>query len=331
MKIFTKKFNLFIFFLSFAFARVLFAAETSAVEKQPLKIYVGIYPLKIHQLILKEEKFQADFYIWFRWKGQKKLPGFEIMNGSYDFVGEPEVDELPGGYHYVSYRIKGNFFIKVDLRNYPFDRHRLEIQVENQELGRSKLVYVPDDENMKALQSLSKITGWRTKSAKVFEREHVYETNFGKKEESLTSAYSQLVYRMVIERKTFSYVMKSSFPIFVIVFISFLSLFVYPEIVPVRVSIGITTLLSIVAYHVSQANTLPEVGHLVTADYFFMLAYVCCALSLVETVVINRVYIQNKKIAEALKADRLALMVLPALFIVGYTLIILINIWNFNR
>lgn len=44
-----------------------------AEAKKPVEIFVGIYPLKIHKLNLKEEQFEADFYIWFRWNGQKNF------------------------------------------------------------------------------------------------------------------------------------------------------------------------------------------------------------------------------------------------------------------
>lgn len=317
------------FFMFLVFG-VLFQTHKLCAE-EPLKIRVGIYPIKIESLVLKDGKFQADFYIWFSWKGPKKLPGFEIMNGAYQFVGAPELDELPDGSRYEAYRIKGVFNVDVELHNYPFDRHRLEVQIENQEMDRSELIYVPDSENMKSLQNLSKLMGWKTRSAGVFERTHVYTTNFGRKEDSPTSEYSQLAYQVVVERRFMSYIMKSSFPIFVIVLMSLLALWVHPEVIAVRASIGITTLLSIVAYHVTLGNTLPDVGYMVTSDYFFMMAYVCCALSLVETVVTNRIYVQKKLIADAVRVDKKVFFSLLMFFTIGYVFIIVMKLMSATR
>lgn len=291
-------------------------------EKKPLPIYVGIFPIRIHQLELKAEQFQADFYLWFRWKGPKKLPGFELMNGDYDTVGEPEVDDLANGDHYEAHRIKGTFFIKINLRDYPFDRHALEIQLENQEMDRTKAVYVPDMKNMTDLARGSRITGWQTIGFRVYEQANVYKSNFGREGEESSSTYSQWVYEIRVARNILPYIIKYSIPLFVIVFMAFTTFFVYPTELEVRAGIGVTSILSAVAFHISQADALPEVGYLVTADNFFIISYIACGLSLVETI-IDHMFVERKQVERALKLDHKAKILMPFFYVLSFGVIIL--------
>lgn len=316
---------LFTIFITCATVLVFLNQSACAAGKNPVKIYVGVYPLRVHQLSLKEKDFQADFYIWFRWKGEKTLPGFEIINGDYSEVGETEKADLPGGYHYEAKRLKGTFYIDINLKDYPFDRHKLMIQVENQELERSDVIYVPDNKSMTDLKTQSAITGWETVEAKVYEAPHVYKTNFGKYGDEPRSEYSQLIYRITVARKILPYTMKFSIPLFVITFMAFSVLFIHPSDTGTRTGIGITAILSTVAFHISQADALPEVGYLVVADIFFILTYIACAVALIETIA-THVYINKDNTPRALSIDRWAKILLPLFYFTSFFAVILLKI-----
>ncbi len=299
-----------------------FLTYSCAQDKEPLKIYVGLYPIRMYQLNLKDEQFQADFYVWFRWKGPEKLPGFEIMNGDYEEVGDPETDELPGGYHYQANRIKGTFFINVNLKDYPFDKHYLEVHIENQEMDRSEAVYLPDYKNLKDLRRKSIMTGWETIALKMFESTHTYNTNFGKEGEESSSTYSQLVYQFKVERKILPYIIKYTIPLLVIVFMCFSTFFFHPSESESRIAIVITAILSVVAFHISQADALPEVGYLVTADHFFLSAYIFCAISMI-VVIITDAFVAKEKVESAISVDRKARVLMPVFYFMSFIIIIL--------
>lgn len=252
----------------------------------------------------------------------KKLPGFEIMNGNYEMVGDPEIGELKNEKHYEAYRIKGTFFFDVNLKDYPFDKHNLEIHIENQELDSADAVYVPDYKNLKDLDKRSILTGWQTIGAKIFEQPHVYNTNWGKEEDKGSSTYSQLVYRLRIKRKILPYVIKYSIPLLVIVFMCFSNFFFKPSSVETRIAIVITAILSVVAFHISQASDLPEVGYLVTADHFFLLAYIFCALSMLEIIIMD-MYVSRGDMNAAVRLDRKAKFLMPAFYVLSYVVILL--------
>lgn len=300
----------------------LFSPPVFSEEKKPLPIYVGIYPLRLFQLNLKDEQFQGDFYVWFRWKGPKQLPGFEIMNGDYEEVGEPEADELANGYHYQAHRIKGTFFIHVNLKDYPFDRHYLEIHIENQEMDRTEALYLPDYKNLKDLRKKSVMTGWESMDLKMLERPHTYNTNFGKEGEESSSTYSQLVYRFRVKRKILPYIIKYTIPLLVIVFMCFSTFFFHPSESESRIAIVITAILSVVAFHISQADALPEVGYLVTADHFFLSAYIFCAISMI-IVIISDMMVSKERVDSALSLDKKVRILLPVFYFMSFIVIIL--------
>ncbi|MGV3723329.1 MAG: hypothetical protein ACO1SX_20715, partial [Actinomycetota bacterium] len=43
---------------------------------------MGTFLNNVHGLDLKTGTFSADFYLWFRWKGDLSPDAFEIMNGA---------------------------------------------------------------------------------------------------------------------------------------------------------------------------------------------------------------------------------------------------------
>lgn len=315
-----------LFFLIF-FLFLLFNKQSLAKEEKPAKIFVGFYPIQFHSFSIQEQTFQGDFYLWFRWKGQKNLPGFEIMNGIYEYVGDPEIDELKGGSHYLCYRIRGTFFINIDLKDYPFDKHILEIHMENQELDRSEAIYIPDQKKLTELEELKKkstIPGWGILNLKIFERKHIYKTTFGRPGDSPTSTYSQLVYQIKISRKLFSYMIKFTVPLFVIVFMALSVFFIHPKMFSERIGIGITAILSLVALQMSQAGALPEIGYIVTADKFFFLSYFACATSLLGTLIAHR-YVLLENLQSALAVNNKFRIIAPLTYVIIFATIVILN------
>src|SRR5208282_6486816 len=48
--------------------------KTEREESQPEDVFVGVYVNQIYDLSVKENRFVADFWIWFRWKDDRLRP-----------------------------------------------------------------------------------------------------------------------------------------------------------------------------------------------------------------------------------------------------------------
>ena len=80
-------------------------------------------------------------------------------------------------------------------------------------------------------------------------------------------------------------------------------------------------LLTAIAFHVSQVNNLPKVGYLVTADKFFLIAYVAIFLSIVLTTLVHRRHLADDLRAAA-RLDRIGKTIIPAMFFATLAMLI---------
>ncbi|MEM3424041.1 MAG: hypothetical protein QXE51_05695, partial [Nitrososphaeria archaeon] len=85
--------------------------------------------------------------------------------------------------------------------------------------------------------------------------------------------YSRIIFTISIQREIFPVFMKNFVPITLITLISLLSFAVSIQNYSQRISIGITTLFSAVAYHLATLSTLPPLSYLTLFDRIMLAIY----------------------------------------------------------
>lgn len=119
----------------------------SKLSHTPTEVRIGAYLVDINGIDLKTSTFNADLYLWMKWRGDLDPSKFEALNGKIQLVGDPDAIDNDGS-HYRCWRIQGEFRARLDFHDYPADSHVLEVQFEDSTHDRRKLVYVPDLENL---------------------------------------------------------------------------------------------------------------------------------------------------------------------------------------
>src|SRR6267142_1685757 len=129
---------------------------------EPTKLATGVYVDRIPSLSVKEVNWQVDFYVWFRWQGDRLKIGddfhdsFRVVNGwATEAKLDARVDQ--GGEHYVRFRVLAQISKFFDLRRFPLDNHLLTLNLEHRSLPRHELLLVPDLPNC-GLSSRVRIT-----------------------------------------------------------------------------------------------------------------------------------------------------------------------------
>jgi hypothetical protein len=105
-------------------------------------------------------------------------------------------------------------------------------------------------------------------------------------------------------------------PIAVITTIALLAFFVSPKNFAQRIGLGVTTLLSATAFHLSLLNGIPPTGYLTFADKMMIFVYGLFLYNLSVSVLIMR-YVDTKKEDAAERINKRALGVLPLIILVG--------------
>jgi len=306
------------------------AASTGVTAKS---VQIGIYVLNLSHLDIKSETFYADFYVWYKWKGEWFNPAdMEFMNGDISYRTEPSHEKV-GEWDYSISRIKGVFKSQFSLYNYPFDSQTLSIVLEHRDMNLAHLVLASEggedkDISDNAIEKNMTLSDWKIGKAWAGIGQHRYNTDFGYyvkgNEGEGDSVYSKFVFNVKIERIMLPYLLKFSLPLFILVLMSFLVFFINAKEFEAQCGICVTAILSCIALHLSQGDNLPQVGYLVSADKFFILSYILIFFTLVETVVCNN-FAKKGQTDLAARLDTWSKILFPVAMIVGLAALLLPN------
>lgn len=289
----------------------LILTTTAVVEGQTavesIEVSVGVWLVNVEKVDLAQSTFKLDFYLWFKFDPSQitleQVKDFEFVNGS------PTKYEILVEDGYLEYRIKGDFFKTFDFTKYPFEDQKLNMQLEHKTLDYTSLVYVPDTEESN-IDEQANVAGWIMTSFNVETVEHSYGAE----------SFSRFVSSVVLQRPLYSSIFKSVMPIAVITTIALLAFFVSPKNFAQRIGLGVTTLLSATAFHLSLLNGIPPTGYLTFADKMMIFVYALFLYNLSVSVYIMRcVDIKREDAAE--QTNKKALRILPFLIIGGIAIL----------
>ncbi|MCB0574809.1 MAG: hypothetical protein KDC61_09615, partial [Saprospiraceae bacterium] len=94
---------------------------------QPQQVRVGVHLMNLYDLNMDEHSFYADFYIWFKWKGDIDPTEIEFVNSIEKWSmaitqsGDSSNMELKDGTQYRIFRVEGRFFHSFALSRFPLD------------------------------------------------------------------------------------------------------------------------------------------------------------------------------------------------------------------
>lgn len=278
-------------------------AESLESNTEPTRVYAGVWLVNVEKVDLAASSYRLDFYLWFKFNSSEislaDVKKFEFVNGPLGPFTPIEENETRG---YVEYRIKGDFIKTFDFTNYPFETHTLTIELEHKELDVSSLRYIADQNS--TVDEAINIAGWEIGGYNATETEHSYGEE----------TFSRFIFSIQLRRPMLSSFVKSVLPIIVITTISLLTFFISPQNFSQRIGLGVTTLMSATAFHLSLLSGLPPIGYLTFADRMMMSVYVIFLYNLSASVYIMRL-VDAKKIEEAAKFNKKAMKVLAALII----------------
>ncbi|MBL8922698.1 MAG: hypothetical protein JNJ54_27870 [Myxococcaceae bacterium] len=291
---------------------LLTALSLTAAPAPPRNVYVGVYLSDVSDFDLKAGRFKADLTVWVKWQGDGAVPQVVYENAEVDSKDELGAED-EAGWHSVKWRVQGTFRGEFPVHDFPFDRQTLPITFG---LDVTDGVLVPDLASSGMSPAFS-VTGWQYEPyfhARSLERS--YSSDLGSVAHEGASAKKGLTtYSVEVSRPFGPYLIKFALPLALILLVALLALFLPPERLDVRSAMGITGLLSCIAFHYTQADTLPAVTYLVAADKLFLAAYVFVTVTLVLSVLSFR--LADGRLALAQRADRLGAWLLPVATITG--------------
>jgi len=239
----------------------MFNVKAESQVERAAKVEVGVWLVNVEKVDLAASSYRVDFYLWFRFNsseiGLEKVTEFEFVNG-FPTKYEIEADEEQG---YLEYRARGDFIKTFDFSRYPYETHKLTIELEHKNLNASFLSFEADSTSN--VDDTVNVAGWEIGDFETSIIEHSYGDE----------AYSRYVFSITLSRPVVSSFIKSALPIAVITTISLLAFFISPQNFAQRIGLGVTTLLSATAFHLSLLSGIPPTGYLTLADRMMLAVY----------------------------------------------------------
>lgn len=300
-------------------------AESSEIDAGPVEVQVGAYILRLSNVSQKDGTFEVDMWVWFRWKDANLRPyeSFEISNGRIENRSEAVVTQ-DAGMNYTSVRVQATVFHDYDVRRFPMDSHILNINIEDQNLDKSGLVYVVDKST--AIDPDLQVPGWAVKLGPETVESHEYPTNYGLVSSGAMSAtYSRLVFEVDLLREGFGPLFKQFWMSGLSVLLGLLAFRVKATDLDARFGLGVGSIFAASANAFVIADSLPQSTAVTLAEQINFLAigtiFLCVSISIWSL----RICYEGKD-ATSERLDARAMAIIASIYIGTNIVVVLFNL-----
>ena len=296
----------------------------------PTPVNVYLYLVDLFDVSGSDQAFTADVVVIAEWR-DPSLAGRStaIQSAKMEDVWEPRLQVVnqrglnallpqrveihPDGLIRYRQRWSGRFTARMDLRDFPLDRQRFHVQVISLGYSRDEVELIPDLGGKRSgrAEQLS-ITDWGLGPARMVMAD--FEPAPGMK------ALAGVKLTWEGKRQVGYYAVQVIFPLVMIVLMGWTALWIAPSMVPARVSVAVTTMLTLIAYRFALARFVPNLPYLTRFDYFTLGSTIL--IFLVLAVVAATTYLVAKdKAARAERIARWARLAFPVIFAAVFLLI----------
>lgn len=280
------------------------AVQTPA--SQPVRI--GVYVLNVGSLDLSTGNYDIDFYLNFSCDNPCHPENFDILNGKILEKEDQTSDDANGTWR--AYRVRASLITDLDMKNYPFDEHKLIIEIEDKINNINQLHYEADP-TQSGVDVNAVVSGWYLKTepskwaAEVVNHKYPIYGN----------PYSRYRFFVTIYHPWQSSFLKGLFAPIVIVLVGLLSVLMNEAKISDRLALTTSSLVGSILYHLSVISSIPPVGYLTYMDKFMLINYLMIAAALTVTVVMM-VYKDNDFHARAKKLNQWTRNLIPTAWVV---------------
>ena len=273
--------------------------------------------LDIHEVNSAEQRITANVGFMARWHDprlahdgpdSKRMrldeiwsPDFQVLNRQSIIQTMPRVAEvMPDGEVIYRQRIWGGFSQRFDLRAFPFDRQTLRIPLVSASYSADEVVLIDDvDAPSGVREPLSlpdwRVLGWSLDSVDLHLSEHL-------------AARSTLMVTVDVARYHGYYIFKIFLPLLLIVMMAGIAFWIAPSETGPRISVAVTSMLTLIAYRFMIGHLLPVVSYLTTMDVFILGATTLVFLTLIQAVATN-ILAKSGRESLAIRLDKVARLI----------------------
>jgi len=290
----------------------------------PLLMHGALFLLDVSKIDGADQSFTADVFMMLQWhderlaaeiNGTRRLPLDSVWNPRIQIINQRRiwktfdeiVDVSPDGTVTYRQRYYGQFAAPLDLHDFPLDRHRFSLQVVIPGYSPEEIEFVPITEDFGVGRSPEMtVPDW---SIGIFEirQAPLAVIPGGRQIAGLEGAFEA-------HRHLGFYVGKAFVSVAIIVFMSWIVFWIGGEHVGPRLSVAVTSMLTLVAYRFLLGQSLPPVSYLTRLDYFLLGSTILVFIALIE-VALTSAMSERGRGRRANAVNRLSRWVFPVAFL----------------
>jgi hypothetical protein len=254
---------------------LLWVISLFSFAQSPDTVKVGCYIISLHDLNFIEEQYTARFWLWMLHKQPIEKPSDAIeIPDSKEFKIDNIIADSLDGKGWLQLKIKSVMKQSWELDNFPFDKQKLKIKIENPQFTIKDLVFIPDTLG-KSYDPNLEVDGWKIEDFKIYTAKGHYDTAFGDNgQKKPESDYSQFVVDITVRRDAWGLFFKLFLGMYVAFAISFVSFFIDPSHAEPRFGLPVGGLFAAVGNKYVIDSYLPETSDLTIVDTLHGLTFI---------------------------------------------------------
>jgi len=294
-------------------------------DGEPTDITVFLYVIDVSRIDGATQSFTADVFILLSWNdprlvstehGTRRLPldrvwspMIQILNQQRVDLTFPEIVEVqPDGHVIYRQRYYGDFAAPMDLHDFPMDRHRIGFRLVVPGYAPEEVRLIPDGRDFQSAMSNDlSIVDWTIRDFSVLAEP--FEVIPGRR------AIAGYVADFEAHRHLGFYAGNAFLSVMIIVLMSWWIVFwVDPSHVAPRMSIAVTSMLTLIAYRFLLGQVLPPLSYLTRMDYFLLGSTLLVLVAIIQVALTTHQNVAEQT-GRARSLNRLSRWVFPVAFL----------------
>ncbi len=242
--------------------------STSFAQKQhPDTVITGIYITSIHDIDFKQNEYNINFWVWFRYKKKEFdfMQNLEIPQAKTFTKSFSTIDSSHGGI-YLLMKMQCTMKDSWKINNFPFDRQKLRLSIENSQFDAHDLVFVADTLG-KHYDPRFTLRGWNIDSFTITTGIKSYETTFG--DTSIKKPhveYANFKVNIGIDRDAGELFWKMFLGMYVSFLIAFICFYIHADNIDSRFGLSVGSLFAAIGNKYIIDSSLPDSTSLTLVD-----------------------------------------------------------------
>jgi hypothetical protein len=293
-------------------------------QTEPDTVKTGIYITSIHDIDFKQKEYTVSFWLWLKYQNRDfdfynnlEVPQAKTVTKSFVTVDSSD------GRVYMMMKLQCVMKDSWRIGNFPFDRQKLRLSIENSQYDAKSLVFVPDTIGQHFDPRFT-LSGWNIDSCIVSTGIKAYETAFGDRTvDKPHSEYSSFKVRLDIKRDASGLFWKMFLGMYIAFLIAYTCFYIHADGIDSRFGLSVGSLFAVIGNKYIIDSALPESSSFTLVDTLHGLT-LFFIFTVIAATAWSLMLVKNNKSAQARRFDMIAAQVILLLYLA-------LNIWFITR